>query len=452
MSDQELVEAVIPDATVLLEDTSQRTRRALRRCGGKLSGLAPLATERLKEQSLPEQLYTNVVGLIASEMGREDTASGEPVPLSFVGEGKGATAVEIISDLLTTVEAVLAVKARAEVLLELLEKEGDPEVYRSLATSLEPLMKQILDFGFPALAASIVATFQNHLSEPSGPDWRKRRAALALEHMRQTSTLSKVEADLEKATAAEAGPLVFLLCLFGRVGAVRLAGILSDDKQAGLHEAAAEGLANLASEIGDLLPQLTASMPWTASARLAARMATLGDEGALRQVATILKHRDWRVRRAVVEALGEARGRAIDLLIQALGDKDRDVRAVALEHLANIREPASVPALLAMATHGKVGGEDHALRQRAVAALGKIGDPAVPALERILVRRAWIRRKAQEKLSAAAADALAQIGGEQAHAALEHGAASAGGPVQSACVKALATAGSAVSRALERDV
>jgi len=117
---------------------------------------------------------------------------------------------------------------------------------------------------------------------------------------------------------------------------------------------------------------------------------------------------DNSVRRAACEALGAIGDpQAVPHLIQALGDSDRNVRRAACEALGTIGDPQAVPHLIQA-----LGDNYNDVRGAAAGALGAIGDPqAVPHLIQALGDRAWWVRKA-------AAKALGAIGDPQAVPAL----------------------------------
>ena len=441
----------MPEPEFLTTETSEGMRRALRRCGRRVSDFHDLALERLNEWSLPDQLYTNVVELIASEMEREEEDPVEAVPPSLISEQQATEAAESLGDLIESLAAGPAASANAEVLLELMERENEPEEYGSLATSLEVATEAALDLRLYGLARMVVGMLQNHAGDSSGPEWRRRRASVALETLMREGVLVKVAAALEDVPADQLADVVYLLCLFGREGVQRLAEILADEGRRDLHDAAADGLASLAKEAGPSIRRLIRSLPWRTGGKVAARMAASGDEEALRQVEEILRYGDWRVRRATLEALDDAGAHTIRLLIQALRDKDLDVRSVAVAHLANIREPSAVRPLQAVVCRGRASKDSQPLRERAVLALGRIGGPATEALEEIVVRRKWIGRKAAERLSLVAAGELGKIADEKARHALARAAQQTKGRARDACLEALASAESRVSGLAGRD-
>ncbi len=78
--------------------------------------------------------------------------------------------------------------------------------------------------------------------------------------------------------------------------------------------------------------------------------------------------------------------RAIELLIQAIKDKDKNVRINAAEALGNIGEPAVEPLIQALKD------EDFNVQVNAARALGIIGEPAVEPLIQALKDEDWVDR------------------------------------------------------------
>jgi HEAT repeat protein len=90
-----------------------------------------------------------------------------------------------------------------------------------------------------------------------------------------------------------------------------------------------------------------------------------------------LKDKDENVREQAAEALGEIRdATGVPALIDALKDKDENVREQVARALGNIGDAAAVPALIEALKNA-----DEHVRMYAASALGKFGDAtAVPAL------------------------------------------------------------------------
>jgi HEAT repeat protein len=92
------------------------------------------------------------------------------------------------------------------------------------------------------------------------------------------------------------------------------------------------------------------------------------------------KHKD--VRLAAAKALANLGPAAVQPLKPVLQNKDHAIRRMAMEVLAQIADPAGIE-LLAEKLH------DAGIRKLAGEALGAIGEPAIPALQKVLHSRDW---------------------------------------------------------------
>ncbi|HYW05713.1 MAG TPA: HEAT repeat domain-containing protein [Longimicrobium sp.] len=110
-------------------------------------------------------------------------------------------------------------------------------------------------------------------------------------------------------------------------------------------------------------------------------------------------------------------GRAgLRVLVELLSDADRTVRRSALQGLATLADPASVPFLSRFVTENA----DEDLQLAAVAALGKIRSPeALPPLLAIVNRRQLFAGKKAKSLKIAAIEAVGRTGVPAAHNVLK---------------------------------
>ena len=102
---------------------------------------------------------------------------------------------------------------------------------------------------------------------------------------------------------------------------------------------------------------------------------------------------------------------AIEYLVQALGDADMRVRCKAVDGLGNLRATEGAPVLI---QHLFLRTTDPALKQRILAALGKIGDPqaAGPIAE-------FLQRDLSPQMRGTAIFALGEIGSAESLPSLE---------------------------------
>jgi hypothetical protein len=145
------------------------------------------------------------------------------------------------------------------------------------------------------------------------------------------------------------------------------------------------------------------------SSRAASALGKIGP--AARAVAPALiatlqdKDRDFITRANAARALGQIRAdvkTVVPVLLEALADKDRDVRTRAAEGLGHIG-PAAREAIPALRQALQKARGDLFLAPTIVSALGRMGEPAVPALIDAL-------QSNQEFVRETAAKALGEIG------------------------------------------
>jgi HEAT repeat protein len=128
--------------------------------------------------------------------------------------------------------------------------------------------------------------------------------------------------------------------------------------------------------------------------------------------------------------------RAVEPLIAALSDSYSLVRSAAAEALGIIGDARAAGPL-----NKALSDEDETVRWTAVVALGRIGDgAALPSLKALLAEDDWGKDASSTGISAAAAIALGELGGDEAAAALS---GALGGKDTRVVARSLAKAGDA---------
>lgn len=174
-------------------------------------------------------------------------------------------------------------------------------------------------------------------------------------------------------------------------------------------------------------------------AALAPAVARLGDAGpeeagvlvallgALRDPASVpgllaLLHREQpRLRREALRTLiGFELAEVRRALRPLLLDPDEEIARGVADYLGRTGDREAVDALVGHLDCGLFAGTRAGEMKRAILALGRMRCPqAVRPLAELLRRRAWVSRRAREEIQQEAAQALWRIGGEEARRALE---------------------------------
>jgi HEAT repeat protein len=174
-------------------------------------------------------------------------------------------------------------------------------------------------------------------------------------------------------------------------------------------------------------------------------VAQLRDPAAVPALLGLLAHDDARLRRDALRALVSIDSpEARRALPALLEDRDTEIVQLAAAHLGAVGSPETVRALLHALEPGFLAGRRAEEMRRAIFALGRMrAAEAVGPLAELLRRRSWINRRAQAQLGEAAAQALARIGGDAAKKALEQAAARGPAALAATCRRLLARWGAA---------
>jgi len=135
----------------------------------------------------------------------------------------------------------------------------------------------------------------------------------------------------------------------------------------------------------------------------------------------LLQHEEIRVRREVVRALAKTGGQeAVNLLLKTVEGSDEEMARQALLSLGALKDDRAVPALVRTVKIRDPFMKRSSFTKDAIRSIGEIGSPeAIPALCSILRQNKLIKRTQFAEIRAAAAQALGEIGYEDARSALE---------------------------------
>ncbi len=236
-----------------------------------------------------------------------------------------------------------------------------------------------------------------------------------------------------------------------RLGA-RSLGALLDALSTGEDRGARRALSQVITLFGEsAVPELELRLNdprWFVVRNMATLLGEARSRGSVPALTERLAHEDGRVRRAAIQALARIGGRrARGEVVRCLTSGDPDMRVQAILAVGAWRETAALPTLEAIArgSEGARRASDTEARRHAIEALGLVGGPrALEALAGVLAPPGLLRRVFGQAeppaVRIAAAEALATLGGPEAHRLLR-AAADDRGSVGERCRELAATLG-----------
>lgn len=435
---EELVDAVLPDAQQIQSDTSAGLQRALKRIAPnrrKVMELEPLLKARLAEWELPQELYTNVIGMALAEF--EDVSLEEFEALGLlkepgkrVGEGR-----QEMAELFESIAPQGRLRHGAEVLSELLAQETQPAFYLRFGNQLVEYLPKMVQLRLLALALKAIITFEQGAKSPdAGRSWERRICEEALDRIRETQLVDAVKQSALQASSDEAAEAVMLLASMGAANADELVHIIMDPSRSDLHTAAAFCLRRVGGDAA--IAAALRDVPRSAALRAVSLLLAAGDPDAVRFVTPLLENRDWMVRLDAVEFLGQSGSPVAAYQLEGrLKDKEEIVREAAVDALARLGG-RRVPAILGGVA--KAAGVADGLRRKAIQGLGMLRtDECVQVLLDILRSRRRLFSGPIVQTKVWAATALGNIPGVAAQFGLQEGAKDPAPEVAALCARLL---------------
>ncbi|CAN5736939.1 hypothetical protein BH23GEM10_BH23GEM10_06800 [soil metagenome] len=208
------------------------------------------------------------------------------------------------------------------------------------------------------------------------------------------------------------------------------AGPLKDRLRGAMEGLAAAHRAELIALIGHRDPDVVRG-----AVRLAGQLGT--NEGVA-PISKLLDQPDASIRRVAAAALVRIRNApALDVLVRALGDSDRDVRVTAARGIASVRYPPARARLEELIDGPIVRDADLTEKLAFFEAFGSVAAAdSIGRLDRMLNGRRLLKKEAPE-MRACAAMALGRVGSPAARACLQRAADESNAVVRNAVQKAL---------------
>ena len=308
------------------------------------------------------------------------------------------------------------IQRKSKVLLEILAQEEDDDSYQSIANELERALPELILHGQYISTEEILGVFGHHLAPANNHSVAQRQAARELlVRFCNQHTLREVVRNLAGKPRTQIDAATRIFRSLGPMAVPALIEALSQEtsRSIRLH------LVTMLAAVGDqALPEIQKHLQdkrWFFVRNLVWIIGEIGDARFARHLGMIAEHGDTRVRREAIRSLAKMQSpQAAGFLIDALEDRDDEIKLLAVRGLGQSGARAAIPQLCKLvALPNRRGQNTEAIRAAAIA-LGRIGDPRVlPALKRV-PQRPLLFRGSRVKAGEAASWAIALLQGEAA--------------------------------------
>lgn len=327
-----------------------------------------------------------------------------------------------------------------EVLLDKLEKEENTTIYNTLAQKItekaQPLYEEKNWEGiFPVLIV-----FAAHSSPDSRRDHEQRNIAsdklkrLLSPYM--TAYLATKICNRKEERRKEIRLMLFLL---GEDAMKQLLTALIDTEDAYARRQIFNTLAIFGEMVRLEAEKRLEDGRWFVVRQMVSLLGEIGSPHSLEAIKTAFGHKDMRVKKEVLKAVGKIpSNESAAFLLQRLDENNIALKLQAIMSLGLLKDQSSVAPLGKLALKAGFFSENVEIRKEAVRSISMIGGGnAIAILKNLLKKLVFWRRKENDEVRSVAAIALGKIGGKDAMEALEETCQTSKGIVHIACKKAL---------------
>lgn len=302
-----------------------------------------------------------------------------------------------------------------DIFYEMLITEADMERFRTVSESLTRALDIFVSRGDLALATILVMKVQELKASGALSDGSAEIIDGVIDRASSPALIGKVGTFIEQTgqdSLESAGS--YLLQLDERA-AGPLVGLLETLSARASRRTVCEILTSICKGSCRSLTPYIRHKHWFVARNIAMVLGKVGDTESVRQLGSLLKHEDARVRKEAIGALAAIGAGAVDLVASALEDQDRKNRMAAARALAELDPARAFHMLCAVASDKPFSDREFTEKKEMLELVGQTGgELALPLLSGIFGKKGFFNNAARDELRAAAAYGLAAAGTDEA--------------------------------------
>jgi hypothetical protein len=299
-----------------------------------------------------------------------------------------------------------------ESLMAVAMMEPRDEQFTAIMTMLEDSVGYLIESGEADVAADVAEALSDASKDEKFSESHRAAMGKLLQSIARPASLAAVTSVLRryKSDTPEYIACRRLLTVLGEAIIDPLLEVLAEENDMAARKALIEMISAVAK---NYIPELGARLTdkrWYLVRNVVSIMATTHSPVVLTYLQRTLRHADARVRRETIRGLASIRTAMADsMLVAALDDEDSQNVEITCKYLGSLGTAAAVPALELIARAQSRGNHEQPARIAAVEALARIGDPSsLPLFQELARKRGflWFGGGRDKALRAAAIEAL----------------------------------------------
>ncbi len=325
-------------------------------------------------------------------------------------------------------------------LLSAAGRENDLLKYNDLAVRIREKLEPLLAEKSLEQVHAAVMAFYAHAVPSSGKSDGIRTTALdKLRGLLTKDVLAHLAAKAGAKDNQQRGATQSILVYAGDAGAEALLDAIIEAPEAATRRHLFNALVRFGGKLRPLAEARLKHQAWFVCRQMVSLLGDVGGPESIPALEAAYNHEEVRVKKEVMKSLVKlGTPRSAEFLISKLREQDASLVAQAIISLGMLKDPAAIEPLAEIAAKRENFSDLLETQKEAVKALGIIGDArAVPHLVKLLLRKVWFGRKANEEMRVLAALSLGMIGTPEALRAVKDASGSASGELQTACKRVL---------------
>jgi hypothetical protein len=326
-----------------------------------------------------------------------------------------------------------------DILFEILALEKAPEPYQDAVNVLNKMVDALLTLGEFKKASDLLSRMNIILNTYQLTDWQSKLIQQFIEGAGDSQRIARIGKILEKGKQVRLEDIITYLLNLRPNSLPPLMTLLGELENSKVRRALCDIICQLGKNSVEIIAPFINDSRWYLVRNVIYILARIGKEQALPYILKGFNHREPRVRREAVQALGLiGSSKGSGTLLRGLQDEDSQIRSLAALNLAKVLKKDSLPHLLEVVQSKEFHKREKPEIKAFFDAIGTISsDEATRSLQKLLEQKSWLGSGKKAEIRLGAANALAMIGTPEAKSILQSGRDSHDQDIREACEQAM---------------